>query len=281
MARSAMRWIINELRRKVHDTGVGALEPSVRYAGDTIKLSQQFKTVASVAATVANAKITVLSPTGDIVVSSASCVISTVKSWASYNLRTTSGYTEGVYLAEFVGSVAAIQRRYPYEFELRKTQRIWSDDELQAYLDKHRVFVGVGRREELGNDLSYKRYLSNFDTFEWVKLYDTADGLGVEATPDTSNLVAGEWVFNTAQDKTLYLEGYSYNIYASAAECLEELAGDDSRSSQWTRGGVSHKSQDPLKLAQYYRYMSTGIKSTEINKVYARDTFYSVRRVQS
>ena len=268
MARSAMTWIINELRRKVHDIGVESLDDDITYAGDTYKLSQQFKTLASVAATVANAKITILSPNGANVVSSVSCSISTLKSMVYYNFATSTGITEGVYLAEFEGSVGAVKRRYPYEFEVRKTQRIWSNDELQNYLDKHRIFIGSPIREELASDLNYKRYLSRYDTFEWATLYNTQDTSGTAVTPTSSNLVAGEFGFTTSQSTTLYLEGHAYDIYVAAAECLEELAGDPSRARQWSRGGVSHTSQDPLKLAQYYRYMSGGIKTAQFVKVY-------------
>jgi len=269
MARIAMQWIIAELRRKIFDYGAEILDSDVYFAGDTIKLSQQFKTLASVAATAASAKINVYSPSEIIKVSNGTCSVSTVKSWVYYNFATSTGVSQGVWRAEFTGSVGSSRRRYQTEFQIRRTQRIWTDDELQNYLDRSRIFIGVNNaRELLQRSADYKRYVSNFDTWEWATLYDSPDNTASAITPTASNLVAGEWTFTTAQSKELYVEGHCYNTYAASAECLEELAGDPSRSSTWSRGGVSHKSQDPLELALYYRRLAHGGRSVQLIRTY-------------
>lgn len=269
MARSAMTWIINELRRKVHDIGVEQLDDDIVAIGDTVRLKCTYYNLASTAVSPTNPKVNIINPRGSTVVSLADTTASTATGVEYYDWKVSTAQPDGIYNITFTGSLGATKSSYPYEVEVRGTQRIWSDDELQNYLDKHRIFIGSPIREELASDLNYKRYLSKYDTFEWATLYNTQDTSGTAVTPTSSNLVAGEFEFTTSQSNTLYLEGHAYDIYTAAAECLEELAGDPSRSSQWSRGGVSHKSQDPLKLAQYYRYMSGGIKSTKFVKVYS------------
>lgn len=269
MARTAMAWIINELRRKVRDMGPESLDSSIAMLGDTVRLKCTYYNLTSTAINPTTPKINIWNPNVAVVVSNATPISSTATGVRYYDYKVSTSQPEGIYRAEFSGYLGSAYSVFPYEFEVRRTQRIWSDDELQNYLDRYRIFIGDGEiREKLRNDTSFKRFLSDYDTFEWATLYDGDGSSDAEVTPTTSNLVNGEWTFSTAQSSSLYLEGHAYRIALAAAECLEDLAGDPSRSSQWSRGGVSHKSQDPLELAKYYRYMTSGIKSLSIVKVY-------------
>jgi len=268
MARSTMTWIINELRRKVHDIGVEQLDDDVVALGDTVRLRCVYYNFASTPVSPTISRIKIVNPNASTIVASATTAASSATGVRYYDYHVSTVQPEGVFRAEFSGYLGSVYSVFPFEFEVRKTQRIWSDDELQNYLDRHRVFIGSPLREELKRDNLYKRYLSDFDTFEWADIYTTQDSTGTEVTPTASNLIAGEFTFTTAQDKELYLEGHICDIYLSAAECLEELAGDPSRSSQWSRGGVSHTSQNVLELAKYYRYMSGGVQSRKIIRVY-------------
>lgn len=263
-----MGWIIQELRRKVYDYGPLTFDSDVYYLGDTIQLSRQFKKLTGTNSVVTNAKVGIWCPDGTVKVSSGTPTTSAGIGLRTYNFVTATTYSTGIWRAQFTGSVSGVTRRYTQEFQIRKSQRIWSDDELQNYLDKSSVFIGDNIREKLARNVAYTRYFSKFDTFEWATLYNTDDESGVAVTPTTSNLVKGEFTFTIAQDEEIYLEGMCYNIYAAAAECLEELAGDPNRSSSWSRGGISHRSQDPLELAQYYRRLAHGGRSVVLNKIY-------------
>lgn len=269
MARSTMTWIINELRRKVFDYGPQTLDDTVYMAGDTIQLKAQFYNLASTAVTPTSPRVNVYSPLGTTVVNSATTSPTATTGVQIYNYKIATNAIQGIYRVDFTGKVLNVTSAYTTEFEIRKTQRIWTDDELQNYLDRSRIFVGVNNaRELLQRSADYKRYISNFDTWEWATLYDSPDNTANTITPTASNLVVGEWTFTTAQTTDLYVEGHCYNTYAASAECLEELAGDPSRSSSWNRGGISHKSQDPLQLAFYYRRLAHGGRSVQLVRTY-------------
>lgn len=269
MARTALAWIIAELRRKVFDTGPEDFDDGIKYAGDTIRLNRQFKDIASAIAVVTNPTVQIWSPSGIVKVTAATpATASTATGMAYYDYAASIGVSQGVWRIQFTGSVAAVQRRYSEEFSVRQTQRFWSDDELQNYLDRHRIFIGGDEtREKLTFNAGKTIFASKFDNFESPTIYIGATTTGT-VTPDSSNLVAGEFTFTSAQSTELYLEGHSYNILLAAAECLEELAADLSRAYQWSRGGVSQQSQNPFDLAQSYRNRESGMMSVRFIKTY-------------
>jgi len=266
-SRTAMGWIIRELRRKVYDVGPEDLDDDIVYPGDSIRLNASFYNLAS----------TLVSPTTplvkiwnseDTVRVTAATTTNTGTGLERYDYQLATDAVSGVWRAQFQGTVSSLISRYTKEFEVRKTQRIWTNDELENYLDRHRVFVGGNEtREKLTFNVGKTRYSSTFDTFEWATIYSGSTSTGT-ATPDSSNLVAGEFVFTAAQSTELFLEGHSYNILLAAAECLEELAADPSRAYQWSRGGVSQRSQNPFELAQAYRNLGSGMQSILFNKTY-------------
>ena len=270
MARTAMAWLIAELRRKVFDYKSEDLDDGVKYAGDTIRLSRQFMDLAgaTAAVSVTNATAKIWSPGGVVKVSAGSPTASTATGMVYYDFISSTGMSQGAWRIQFAGSVGSSTRRYTQDFEMRKTQRIWSDDELQIYLDRHSSYAGNPERELLTSNPGFTKYFSKFGNFESVTLYDGPGSTASSVTADTEDLVRGMFTFNSAQGSDLYLEGSAYSILLAAAEGLEELAGDPSRASSWTRGGVSQKSQDPLLLAKYYRYMESGMVTVQANRTY-------------
>lgn len=270
-ARTAMAWIIRELRRKVHDVGPEDLESDVHYPGDTIRLKCVYYDLVSVATTPTLPRVSIWDSSGTQTVTSATTNATATTGVQIHDYRIPDGGPEGVWRAQFTGKVGTVSSAYSEEFEVRITQRLWSDDQLQDYLDRVSSFTGGDTvREVLQRDAAYKRYWSDFGDYEWCNLYtsEAAAATQVATTLYTANLVKGEFVFTAAQNKTLYAEGMSHNILLAAAHCLEELSGDPSRSSQWSRGGVTHRSQDPLKLAQHYRNISQGIQTTILTRTY-------------
>ena len=163
-ARTAMQWIITELRRKVNDYGVEpAMDSGIQYIGDTPRLKCDFYNMASVMVTPTSPRINIWNPLGSNIVASVTTLASTLTGRQYYDFAIPQ--VEGIYRVEFKGKIGTITSAYSTEFEARKQGRIWTDDELQNYLDKHRIFVGVDNaRELLQRSADYKRYLSKFDT---------------------------------------------------------------------------------------------------------------------
>lgn len=267
-ARSACAWIIRELRRKVNDVGPEDLDDGVLYAGDTARLKCVYYDLTSTAVNPTTPLINIWDSEGTLTVTNANTSATATTGVQIYDYTSSMGAVEGVWRAQFQGVIGGVTSMYTKEFELRKTQRLWSDDDLQNYLDKHMIHVGLVERELLTHDAGYLIYISEYDSFEEATIYNSQLSSGTAVTPSTSNLVAGKWTFTSAQNKELYLYGVAHNIYAAAADLLFELAGDPSRAYQWSRGGVSQRSVSPLELANQYRYMAHGGQSVEIRRVY-------------
>ena len=185
-----------------------------------------------------------------------------------YNYRIPEAGPAGVWRAEFAGVVNGTVREYPTEFEAALTKRVWTDDELQNYLDMHRVHV---RREPLRQDVDGEVFSSRFGMFENdVTLWDSDNAVATQATPDSSNLVDGVFTFVEGQDGPYYLDGKSYNIHGAIAECMEQLAMDPDKAREWGRGGVKYTHYDLMEMAKYHRNLA-GSRGTTIVKTYRSD----------
>lgn len=144
---------------------------------------------------------------------------------------------------------------------------IWLDDELQNYLDMHRIHLV---KERLECDASAKICRSRYGMLEAdASLWDSDLPGAVEINNSyyTANLLDGTFQFKTSQDCTYYLDAKSYDIHGAVAECLEQLAMDQNRAKQWNRGSVSYTHYDLMEMAQYHRNLA-GIKSIECLRVY-------------
>jgi hypothetical protein len=270
VARTTMTWIISELRRKVNDYRPEAsMDSDIAQLGDTIRIKCTYYNLASVAITPTTPKVSIKNPNGSTVVNAVSTIASSATGVQYYDYKIPITGPEGVWRVNFTGKLGTVTSAYSTEFEARNTQRIWSDDELQNYLDRNRLDIGIDEpRELLQCNVSYTKYKSKYRNLETSTLYNSDADTAVSVTPTTVNLVDGSFTFATSQNVDLYLEGISYNILISAAECLEELSADLSRTYQWSRGGVSHTANNPLLLARYYRSISQGGQSVRMNKVY-------------
>lgn len=268
MARSTLQPLIKDLRRKVYDYLPDTFEASVHMVGDAVRLAFQFRDMASVAATVANTGIAkIYSPQEALITSDGIMAVSSATGMRYYDFQSSNGMSQGVWRAEFQGTVGAVRRRGFQQFELRNSQYLWTDDEMQIALDRARIFTGK-KRELLKRNVAFTRYLSDASNYEWATLYNTETSIGTAVTPDNADLIAGEWTFNTAQSKDLFVEGHYFNIYAAASELLEELAADPNRAAIWSRGAVSQTGTQPLELATYYRRLAHGGRTTQQVRIY-------------
>ena len=210
MARATLAHIIKDLRRKIYDYLPDTFDASVYMVGDTIRLGKQFRDLASVAATLSGGGVAKIYSPGEVVkVTAGSMVASTATGFWYYDFSSTDAMTQGIWRAEFTGSVGSTRRRGFRQFELRNSQYLWTDDELQTALDLHRFFVGGELREELKNAPDRLRFWSGFNNFDAVTFYTSQDQNSGTVTGATENLIAGEFVFTTAQAPPLYLEGHS------------------------------------------------------------------------
>ena len=156
---------------------------------------------------------------------------------------------------------------------------IWVDDELQNYLDMHRIHIV---REPLsaplsqGNSNEQAYYYSTFGMLESdVSLWDSKQSNSNEL-PNlnyTVNLVDGTFKFldplSREQGNRYYLDAKSYNIHGAIAECLEQLAMDQNRAKTWSRGSVAYTHYDLTEMAKYHRNL-IGLKNTGIVRTYVK-----------
>lgn len=146
-------------------------------------------------------------------------------------------------------------------------ESIWTDDQLQNYLDMHRVHV---RREFLIKDVDEEVYLSKYSVLEDnVALWDScsANAAEVPSNDYVANLVDGTFTFTVNQDNAYYLDAKSYSIHSAIAECMEQLAMDPNKARVWERGGVKYTHYDYMEMAKYHRSLS-GLRGTIIVKTY-------------
>lgn len=155
---------------------------------------------------------------------------------------------------------------------------VWDDEEVQVFLDTHRVRI---RRTLLTSEPDELQYHSRYaflegDADTWsgsgtetdvINIWDGASGDDTYKTPSSWNLVDGTFSFSTDQDDTYYLDAWSYNIYRSIADMMLQLAGDPAKAHAWSRGGVSHTVTSFFDLSREWRGLG-GPKSTIIRKTY-------------
>jgi len=264
-ARSSMAWLIRELRRKVNDEGPAVLDDDEYYAGDSIKVTCTYRDLSGTATDPSSPTVTIWDSEGTKKVDGETPTSTGVTGEYEYIYRIPDTGPEGVWRLEFAGTVGEYISEQSKEFEVFITKRIWTDDELQGYLDTYRVHV---RRELLIEDK--KVYYSKFGMFEDdVTLWnsDSADASEIPSDSYTANLVDGVFTFAQEQDTDLYLDGRSYNLHGAIAECLEQLAMDPNKSREWSRGGVRYSQYDLMEMAKYHRSLA-GARGTMIVRTY-------------
>jgi hypothetical protein len=151
---------------------------------------------------------------------------------------------------------------------------IWTDDELQNYLDMHRIHIV---RERLSvplnqGSLNKQVYYSSFGMLEAdVSLWSSSqsDSNEIPNSNYTVNLVDGTFEFVNSQSDGYYLDAKSYNIHDTIAECLEQLAMDQNRAKAWGRGSVAYTHYDLMEMAKYHRNL-VGSRNTGVVRTYVK-----------
>ena len=162
---------------------------------------------------------------------------------------------------------------------------IWTDDELQTYLDMHRRRLN---RVKLTCDESLQVFQCSYGLLEghpddgvgtsvdWsgtgaptdvINIWNDSGKDATARTPDSFNLIAGTFTFDSRQDSEPYcIDGYTYDLEAVIAECLEQLAMDHNRAKQWGRGVVDYTHYDLMEMAERHRKLAGFGKSRLMGK---------------
>ena len=136
------------------------------------------------------------------------------------------------------------------------TSTIFTDNELQNFLDIDRQRIN---REPLTPEINNLNYYSRFKFIEdSVKVYDGIDSGSTEytsslATLSTTNLINGEFTFNSDPEIEVYLDGYYYDMNMAASYAMTSLSTDETRANSWSRGGVSFNHYSLPMLADLFK----------------------------
>ena len=140
-----------------------------------------------------------------------------------------------------------------------KNATIWNADEVQDALDRRRMeavqIMLASHVVRVGSSSQRLIYTAPYGDWEGgVTLYD-ATFAAVSA--DAEDLTVGRWSFTSEPNYPIYLSGFTFDVYAAAADLLEEraqqLVGQYDFSAD---GGNYRRSQHKdglVKLAEQYR----------------------------
>lgn len=143
-------------------------------------------------------------------------------------------------------------------------EEVWTDEEIQEWLDAHRLDVAMLPLEPIwsivGGAVMTLDYIAPYGHWEADALL--SDAAGAELTPASADLLVGRWTF-AAHTPQVYLTGKSYDPYAAAADALEARAAQVALAYDFSADGASfQRSQQGealLRLARQYRGRSRPI----------------------
>lgn len=265
MARSTMNHIIKHLRLKLNDAIPTPLASNEYYKGDTIKLQNIYKNLSDVNTDPDTPTVTITDPNGTVTVDEATPTKSATGIYY-YNYAPTA--VEGWWTVEFGGSITGEATIWPDRFRVYLSEKfIWTDDELQVFLDLHRRRLN---RVKLDVDQDWQVFEARFTLLEgstvtWSGAGDAEDVINIWdrpgrdatfKTPTSYNLTSGTLSFDSEQtEQPYYLDAISYNIAGAIAEAMEQLAMDPDKATSWSRGGVSYTFQDFMEMGKQWRKM--------------------------
>lgn len=137
-------------------------------------------------------------------------------------------------------------------------EAIWTDNEIQEWLDAHRLDVTMLPLTAVwslvgGVAVALDYYATDGHWADDALLYDSS---GAALTAESADLLVGRWTF-AAHTQQVYLTGKSYDPYAAAADALEAMAAQVALAYDFSADGASfHRSQQGealLRLARQYR----------------------------
>lgn len=138
---------------------------------------------------------------------------------------------------------------------------VFTDNQLQDFLDAHRLNVtryplhSEGEIAE-GGAKSFLTYRSEGMEF-WEDDVLVQSNTYATLTPDSDNLVVGEWTFSASQAGPVYATGKTYDLHSAAYDALTDWASkvklDFDFSDADTSVSRSQKFTMLTDLAEYHR----------------------------
>jgi hypothetical protein len=145
----------------------------------------------------------------------------------------------------------------------------YTDDQVQAALDQrrtqhtNRVLDYDQKVNPPGSATTYVEFFSAYKF--WEEDEEIRQSNGTVVTPDADDELAGYWHFASSQTPPLYINGKTYDVYAAAADLLEEWAAtkklefdfQDGASAIGRKGAdLTQPFRQMLELAALYRKKS-------------------------
>lgn len=136
----------------------------------------------------------------------------------------------------------------------------WTDDELQDFLDDHRVEVRTAelipvRSVASGGAVSYLEYMAPRGFWEDSPTLQSNSYATI--VPATSDLLIGRWTFAASQTAPVYITGQVYDLWGAAVEAAEAWIGKLARDFDFATDGQrfdrSQKVRGLERVAETYR----------------------------
>ena len=140
-------------------------------------------------------------------------------------------------------------------------EAIWTDDEIQEWLDAHRLDVALLPLQPVWSTVAGTaaalEYVAPYG--HWAPDALLQDSSGAELLPESADLLVGRWHF-AEHTPQVFLTGKSYDPYAAAADALEARAAQVALAYDFSADGAtfqrSQQGESLLRLAQQYRSRS-------------------------
>ena len=177
-----------------------------------------------------------------------------------------------------IDTVRGFANAAPDEWEVSTDSSIvtyWSDDEIQRVLDRHKVehiheLMDAQPTYESGSSV-YKRYLLGVANVESGTAVFKVEDVAGTVSGYTADYTRGIVTFSTDQSgKSFYWSGFSYDLYAAAADIWRMKASHVAGLVDFSTDGHSIKrsqqAQQYLNMSQYFqsRSASEGVTTTKI-----------------
>ena len=177
-----------------------------------------------------------------------------------------------------IDTVRGFANAAPDEWEVSTDSSIvtyWSDDEIQRVLDRHKAeyiheLMDAQPTYESGSSV-YKRYLLGVANVESGTAVFKVEDVAGTVSGYTADYTRGIVTFSTDQSgKSFYWSGFSYDLYAAAADIWRMKASHVAGLVDFSTDGHSIKrsqqAQQYLNMSQYFqsRSASEGVTTTKI-----------------
>lgn len=275
--RASMEFLIRHLRTILNDDRKSNLGTDQHYAGETIRFSNTYKDFAGTDAAVTSPLVNVYDSKGTLNVTDATPTATNGTGVYHYDLVSPAAGPFGTWRIQWSGTVDSAARKSASEFELFLFERVFTDEELQDFLDRSKEYHF---RERLSYEVDQKIYQSRYtmlegdwttwdDDYKIIKIWDSKASGADAVTPDDSwNLLSGTFIFTTAQDRNIYLDCISYDIERAAALCMEAMASDPLKVRGWVESGGHSMTHIDIERMARMHWRGAKPKSVRITRTY-------------